>query len=271
MSISGCSGGSRPATEWIRVTSSAASGSSGGRIPGSRRASIVLPVPGRPAEQEVVPACRGELERTPGALLTPHLGEVGERRRRVDPCREHRIGLLLAAEVRDRVGEMADGDRLDARELRLGSALGRTEQPVEPQPARPLGDREDAADTPHAAVEGELADGGVPLELVVRHLARRREHGERDRQVEPGAFLAQLRRREVDRDAAAGELELGREDAAADALPGLLAGAVGEPDDREGGDAVLDVRLDLDPARIETDERVGDRACEHASTLRGQP
>ena len=39
---------SSPATEWIRVTSSASSGGSRGRIPGSRRASIVLPVPGGP-------------------------------------------------------------------------------------------------------------------------------------------------------------------------------------------------------------------------------
>jgi hypothetical protein len=29
------------------------------------------------------------------------------------------------------------------------------------------------------------------------------------------------------------------------------------------------VRLHLDAARLETDERMGDRACEHVSTLRG--
>ena len=29
------------------------------------------------------------------------------------------------------------------------------------------------------------------------------------------------------------------------------------------GHAALDVRLDLDPAGVEPDERVGDRACEH--------
>ena len=44
-------GGSRPATEWMRVTSSASARVSGGRIPGRRRASIVLPVPGGPIEQ----------------------------------------------------------------------------------------------------------------------------------------------------------------------------------------------------------------------------
>ena len=49
--IRGCSGGSRPAAEWMRVTSSAASASSAGRIPGSLRASIVFPVPGGPARR----------------------------------------------------------------------------------------------------------------------------------------------------------------------------------------------------------------------------
>ena len=43
------------------------------------------------------------------------------------------------------------------------------------------------------------------------------------------------------------------------------AGAVGEADDREAGDAGVDVRLDLDPARLEPDERVGDGAREHAT------
>ena len=44
----------------------------------------------------------------------------------------------------------------------------------------------------------------------------------------------------------------------------LLAGPVGEPDDREPGNAGLHVRLDLDLSRLETDESMSDRACEHA-------
>jgi hypothetical protein len=107
----------------------------------------------------------------------------------------------------------------------------------------------------------------VPFELVARHLPRRGEHGERDRQVEAGALLPQLRRREVDGDSAARELELGGRDPAADALARLVQRLVGEPDDRERRYSVLDVRLHLDAARLETDERMGDRACEHTPTL----
>ena len=55
----------------------------------------------------------------------------------------------------------------------------------------------------------------------------------------------------------------GGDDAAADAVLRLLAGAVGEPDDREARNARLEVRLDLDLARLEPDERMGDRAREH--------
>ncbi len=43
----------------------------------------------------------------------------------------------------------------------------------------------------------------------------------------------------------------------------LLAGAVGEPDDREARHPRLEVRLDLDLPRLEADERVSDRASEH--------
>ena len=46
---SGQPGSSSPATEWMRVTSIASSSASGGRMPGSRRASIVLPPPGGPS------------------------------------------------------------------------------------------------------------------------------------------------------------------------------------------------------------------------------
>ena len=98
-------------------------------------------------------------------------------------------------------------------------------------------------------------------------LTRRGEHGERDRQVEAGALLAQLGRREVDRQPAKGELELGGRDPAPDALLRLLARAVGETDDRERRDAVLDVRLHLDALWLEPDECMRDRACEHTATL----
>jgi len=43
----------------------------------------------------------------------------------------------------------------------------------------------------------------------------------------------------------------------------LLTRAVREPDDRESRHAVLEMRLDLDAASLESDERVRDGAREH--------
>ena len=73
---SGRSAASIPATEWMRVTSIASPGESGGRIPGSRRASIVFPGSGRACEQEVVSTGRRDLERATRPLLASQIGEV---------------------------------------------------------------------------------------------------------------------------------------------------------------------------------------------------
>ncbi len=176
----------------------------------------------------------------------------------------------MPLQVGDGVGEMVHRDRLDPRERHLGARLGGADEPAEPRAASTLGGDQRSGYRSHAPVERELAEGGDAVECVARQLLRRGEHGERDRQVEPGAFLPEAGRCEVDRDPSHGELELGGGDAAPHPFLRLLARPVGEPDDREGGTGELQVRLDLDPARIETDERVGDRASEHAATLGGE-
>src|SRR5579864_6333224 len=104
----------------------------------------------------------------------------------------------------------------------------------------------------------------------MRQLPRRREHRERDRQVVARALLAETGRREVDGNAPARELQLGRGDARLDALARLVTSAVGQADDDERGRTVLDVRLDLDATGLEADESMSDCACKHASTLRGK-
>ena len=123
---------------------------------------------------------------------------------------------------------------------------------------------------PHAPVERELAEAAVLEQLRRGQLVVAGEHGERDRKVEPGALLAQRGGREVD-----GDLRLARprehrvDDAAVDAMLRLLAGAVGEPDDRERRQVGADeVRLYLDAARLEADDGSGEGACEHATDAR---
>ena len=252
----------------MRVTSSASRGSSGGRIDGSRRPSIVLPVPGGPGEQQVVAAGGRELERAPRALLAAHVGEVGRLRLRLLVGRVDGRRPELAAQVGDRLGEVADRHGLDAAELRLAGRLGRAEDPLEPGAPRALGDRERTAHGPDAAVERELADRRVLGEPLGRNLARRREHRERDREVEARAFLPQARRREVDRDplSAATRAAPSRSRCGRGASPPRRRGRRGRR--WRSREAAVDVRLDLDAPRLEPDKSVGDGAREHASTLR---
>ena len=94
------------------------------------------------------------------------------------------------------------------------------------------------------------------------------EQREGDREIESGTFLLELGRRQIDDDASSRKVELRGENSAPYSLLRFLAGTVGEPDDRQRRSTALDMRLHLHPPRLEADEGKGDRAREHASTLR---
>jgi len=137
-----------------------------------------------------VPTCGGKLEGTPRTFLTPDVGKVRYGRSLGFFRRFDRRRLQLAAEVRDGFGEMADGYRVDAREGGLGGGCRRTEDPVEPGPARTLRDREGPADRTDSPVESELTYRGVLGEPLARQLAGSREDRECDREVEARSLLA---------------------------------------------------------------------------------
>ena len=195
-------------------------------------------MPGGPGEQEVVTTGGRDLERAPPALLATDVLEIGMGDgRRPAVLRLVRRRLALAAQVRRRFREMAKRHGLDACERGLGGRPGGAEQPVEPALPCAFRSREHSAHGPHASVERQLADRGVPVQALAWDLVRRCEHRDGDGQVEAGAFLAQARRREVHRDPVPRPLEACRSDARAHAVLGLLARAVGETDDREAGQA----------------------------------
>jgi hypothetical protein len=227
----------------------------------------------RPAEQDVVPTRGGELERAAGAFLPANVREVGRRRRAVAVRRKRRLRLQLelSSQVGRRLGEMVDRDRVDAGKSRLARGVPWAQETLDSEPARTFGDGENAAHPAQATVERQLADGSGAFERGPRQLLGRCEKCQRNRQVKAGSLLAQLGRREVHGDAAVREAQLGRGDPASDPLTRLLAGAVGETDDREAGQAVADVGFDVDAPRLESDERMRDRACKHASRLGRNP
>ena len=232
-------GGSSPATEWMRVTSSASSRVSVGRMPGSRRASIVFPVPGGPISRRLCEPRRrsrahgalapGRADRRDPGTAPPSIAL--RRRSARTSARRSRPRKYATTSARWRTGTGS----IPASAASGADSAAHTSR-VRPGAARPLGDRERAGDRTDAPVERELADGRVLCEPLRRELPRGGEHGERDRQIESGALLAQRGGREVDRDPPVERpLERRRDDAAPDAVLRLLARAVGETDDREPG------------------------------------
>ncbi len=141
----------------------AAARASSCRCPAGRRAAgCARPRPRSRARGARAPA--RARRRGPGAaaLVDVASGERLERR-----------GVDLAAEVRDRLGEVPDRHRLDPGERGLGRRLGGADEALEPGPARTLRDRERPRDRSHPPVERELADRRVLGEPLGRELLRR--------------------------------------------------------------------------------------------------
>ena len=192
---------SAPAIEAIIDTSSSSLGESGGRIEGSRLASIDLPAPGRPDHQHVVAARRGHLERPLRGLLTLDVGKVGEQPRRIG---EPRLGPRQHLRAAEMIGDGDQAARREDRHVATGPGRLRPGRRRADQPAAHGigGDRrgQHAGHRRDRPVEGEFAERDEIGELVARQGAERRHQPERDRQVVVAAFLGQVGRREVDDD-----------------------------------------------------------------------
>ena len=215
-------------------TSSISSGVSGGRIEGSRAASIDLPEPGAPIISRLWPPAAA-ISSTRLALSWPLTSrEVGQRRR---------VGLdvglgprqrLQAREVIDQRQQVRRGQHghVLVRPGRLGPAGRRADQPL----AHGVGADRRRQRTRHGAdrgIERQLADGSIALDGVGRDGAHRHHHGERDRQVEVAALLGQVGGREVDRDVLEGQAEADGVQRVAHALAALRHRLVGQADDGE--------------------------------------
>ena len=214
-------------------------------------------------------ARRSDLERTPGALLTTHVGEVGD----TMPAPRSRRRAAAAPAARAR--------RAGTRPPRRGAAR----RPARPRPVPPQAQtrehRRDASTLRAALPRQQRAPpepGADARPAPVRRTRNARPvtvpapgRTPRARQARSEgrtrALLAQRRRGQVDRDARARPFQLCGSDARPDPRLRLLARAVGQPDDGERGQSALDVRLDLDPARVDADERVRDGASQHVARL----
>ena len=128
-------------------------------------------------------------------------------------------------------------DDLDARRRaapRRRRPIGDDDPPRRPRRARAATIGRMPGHRPDLAAERQLADQRDRVRAGP-DLLRAEQDPDRDREVERRAGLAQVRRREVDRDPPRRVDEAGVADRAADPLAGLLERGVGQADDREAG------------------------------------
>ena len=219
----------------------------------------------RALQEQVVPAGGGDLEPEDEPVVAADVREIGDLL--AHRCR-HRGGdadrRLLPTQGRDQLGERLDADDLDVRHQR-GLARPRQRQHELAQLVAPrgLGDGERAPDRPHLAGQRELADDRARRDGLRLQLAGRDEERDREREVERRPDLAQVGRREVDRDPPQRELVAGVHERGPDALARLAHRLVGEPDHGERGQAEPDVGLDPDPPRVHALDGEGDDPGEH--------
>ena len=109
----------------------------------------------------------------------------------------------------------------------------------------------------------QLAGQRNPRQRIPVELAGGAQQGRRDRQVHPRPRLAQAGRRQVDDDPAQRELEAAVDQGGPHPLARLAHGGVGQADDREAGQAAVDVDLDPDRAGGDAVEGEGSGRGEH--------
>ena len=145
--------------------------------------------PGRAGEQQVVPAGGGHLDRAPAHRLPDHVAQVRPRPLRPRPDRRQRDrpappsprrnasrSARSAAPRTSRPGTSAASARFSA-----GTTTRRS-----PVRAAAITAGQHAAGRPQPAVEPQLAEQHHLAEVVGRHRAGRRQHADRQRDVEHG-------------------------------------------------------------------------------------
>ena len=191
-----------------------------------------------------MPARGGDFERALGALLSLDLIEIqgvldvlADLGRRP---REH----LRAAYVIDELQQRGrrENFHLRARPGRFRSAGCRANETVVARISGNRG-RQCTGDRRQRAVEPELADYGEAAHGVGRDRADRGHESERDRQIVMAAFLRQIGRRQIDRDAFGRQRQARSDQRRAHAVARFGDGLVGKTDEIEGGKSRRDLHL----------------------------
>ena len=156
----------------------------------------------RADEQQIVSACRRDLERALGAFLTAHLVQVGHGPVRFQRAGPGRAQHLTALEMIDQPDERA---RRQHRHLGPGpGGLGTiglgTDQP-QPHAVGGHRRRQGPADRHNPPVQTQFTQRGPAVQRIGRDHPHGGQQGKRDRQVEMAAFLGQVGGRQIGDDA----------------------------------------------------------------------
>ena len=219
---------------------------------------------GRADEKHVVGACGGDLQRALDVLLPHDVGKIGNAVRLDRRLPALRGGKpLLAAQMAQklrRVFHAVDGQTVGQR--RLGGVRRGDIKSLHARTRRGHRHRQHTADGAQRAGERQLTDErGGRVRRVDLTLAR--EDTEQQRKVVDRAFFLQVRGREVDRDAADGELRSAVFDRRADTLARLLHRRVAEADHVERGKPAREEALHRDLITGNALQTEGTHRCDH--------
>ncbi len=190
----------------------------------------------RSPEQQAMPSGRGDLERSLRERLATHLAQAGRAVVRRGPRRRlrRRTGERIAThQMIEHLAERVGAEHADARRVPgEGEGVPRYDDLLHTGVPQRQDRGERAARRAQSAVERELAEEASPREpLGVEGVAGRGQDRDGDREVEPRALLAQLRRGEIHGHAPIREGQARGGDRAADPRRALAHGGLGQPDD----------------------------------------
>ena len=215
-----------------------------------------------------MPARGRDLERAPRRGLTAHVGQVdrGRAGRRLGPGAV-RLGDALASRQLDHRRQIAHPVHVEARhEGRLVGVLGGHHDRVRSAPARAQRVRQRPRNRSQRPVEAQLPDQHEVVEPTRGPRELRADRGDRDGEVVRCALLAQIRGREVDRDARRRQIVAAVRERAAHAHPALAHRGLRQPDDVERRQAARDVHLDVDGPGLDTEQRRAASTRDHTVT-----
>ncbi len=200
----------------------------------------------RPHEKDVVGTGGRDFQRAPSEGLSADVGEIDG----VDPFSRwgwlSRRDVDFAAQPRDKLGQVVKAADVDAAGEGGLRCDGRRQQDRASEASAEHGDTQCAANWAQLPGKGEFADRQGAGQPLGRHEVGGREDAKGEREVQPGALLADVGGREIHDDALSGKLEASALNRGPYAFGALFDGVRREPDNRQPWQPPKQVDFDLD-------------------------